>query len=186
MSRAQLRPCQQCEDELPTAPKTTSQTPAPKASEPSGTALQQLPEQPLHVSPLQICSAFDGPCWNLFKEGQKPGRAEGAAEGISEHKTSLKTRPGGGERSPGKNVRGWASCWGWAQPTAGHCGQRCLAPDPPEPWVPPGCGWKPDAEPRAEAGDHQGNLKGPLVLRRPWLFRTPASSRVGTSAVGSQ
>lgn len=51
LSKAQLRPCQQYEDELPTTLKTTSQTPAPKTPEPSGSALQQLLERPFHISP---------------------------------------------------------------------------------------------------------------------------------------
>jgi len=44
LSRAQLRPGQQCEDELPTTLKTTSQRPAPKTPKPTGSAFQQLPK----------------------------------------------------------------------------------------------------------------------------------------------
>lgn len=98
-----LRPVQQREDELPTTLKTTSQRPALKTPELTGSAFSAAAQSDHSTFPfLQICLAFDGPRWNIFKEGQKPGRAEGTAEGISKNKISLKIRQGGGEHSTGR------------------------------------------------------------------------------------
>lgn len=135
---------------------------------------------------LQSCSAFDGPCWNIFKEGGKLGRAEGTAEGISENKIALKIRQGGGEQSAGwvralrrmceAGPAGRASTS--ARPTArgkGTWHRTRLGPR-----APPGRGWKPDSElGTGRQKTTRPTSEEPVAHRRLLLSQTLQPCRLG-------
>lgn len=119
---------------------------------------------------LQICLAFDGPCWNIFKEGEKLGRTEGTAEGISKNKISLKIRQGGGEQSTGwvRALRRMCKAWAagrpgpTAHPTAGALVAMVpKALGPSRVWV------ETRLQAQDKAEDHQGDLRGTRGLQTP-------------------